>query len=189
MGGHRGLGAAIRAGLSYGVDNDADIIVIFDADCQYYGKDIEKIVAPVLAGTGQVVIGQRNFRKIKTYPFYMRLSQRIGNGLTGFIFGADVQDIASSLRAYRKETAKLLLENLHNPYEEAIESVCFMAEKNIPIAWIPVNIRYPTRPSRLITSKFYFVKYFFTTLADYFFASRKNNQSAACAERNRKVFR
>ena len=173
LGSHRGLGTAIRTGLNYSVDNGADIMVIFDADNQYYGKDIEKIVLPILTKNAPVVVSQRDFRKIKRYPLHMKLSQHLGSRITGFLFRAIVLDVASSLRAYTKETAKLLAENLRNPYEEAVESVCFMAKRRIPITWVPVDIRYPTRPSRLITSKFYFVRYFFTTLGKYLFPGRK----------------
>ena len=103
----------------------------------------------------------------------MKLSQRIGSGIVGLIFRADVRDIASSLRAYNRETAKLLAANLQNSYEEALESICLVAKNKVNIEWVPVDIRYPTRPSRLITNKFYFVKYFFTTVGKYFLRGRK----------------
>lgn len=173
LGSHRGLGAAIKTGLNYGLKNRADIIVIFDADRQYYGADIEKITFPVLSGKSEAAIGKRDFRKIKNYPLYMRLSQTIGSGIAGFVCKTNVADIASSLRAYSRTAAQIIAENLSGDYEEAIESIYIMAKNKINIEWIPVNIRYPTRPSRLITSKPYFVKYFFKATADYFLLRKK----------------
>jgi glycosyltransferase involved in cell wall biosynthesis len=176
LGGHLGLGAALQTGLKYGINTGADIIVIFDADSQYYGKDIEKIIAPILTENKPAVIGRRNFRKTKGYPLYMKISQKTGSLIAGLLFSSVIKDITSGFRAYTRETAEALAEGFRDPYEEAIESICFMARKKIPITWILIDIRYPTRPSRLIANKLYFAKYFFSTLGKYFFLRLKSSR-------------
>ena len=56
---NRGLAAAFQAGLDASLKLGADIVVNTDADNQYYGGDIPKLVAPILAGDADMVIGDR----------------------------------------------------------------------------------------------------------------------------------
>ena len=56
---NRGLARAFVAGIDAGVRLGADIIVNTDADNQYRGSDIALLVAPILAGRAELVIGDR----------------------------------------------------------------------------------------------------------------------------------
>ena len=56
---NRGLAKGFMAGLDACLRNGADIIVNTDADNQYEGADIEKIVRPILEGKSDIVIGAR----------------------------------------------------------------------------------------------------------------------------------
>src|ERR1051326_1082194 len=59
---HRGLSSAFVAGIDAALRLGADIIVNTDADNQYAGADIAKLVAPIARGTAEVVIGDREVR-------------------------------------------------------------------------------------------------------------------------------
>src|ERR1700749_4255795 len=56
---NKGLAAAFQAGLDAGLKLGADVIVNTDADNQYSGSDIPKLVAPILRGEADMVIGDR----------------------------------------------------------------------------------------------------------------------------------
>src|SRR5437899_1398617 len=56
---HRGLSSAFVAGVDAALRLGADIIVNTDADNQYSGADIPKLVAPIVRGSAEVVIGDR----------------------------------------------------------------------------------------------------------------------------------
>src|SRR3546814_10148797 len=56
---NRGLAAAFRSGVDAALAAGADIIVNTDADGQYVGEDIARIVAPILDGRADIVVGDR----------------------------------------------------------------------------------------------------------------------------------
>ena len=56
---HKGLAAAFQAGLDAGLKLGADVIVNTDADNQYEGADVPKLVAPILRGEADMVVGDR----------------------------------------------------------------------------------------------------------------------------------
>src|SRR5947209_16888888 len=53
---HKGLAAAFQAGLDAGLKLGADVIVNTDADNQYEGSDIPRLVAPIIAGRADMVV-------------------------------------------------------------------------------------------------------------------------------------
>ena len=56
---NKGLAKGFMAGLDACLRNGADIIVNTDADNQYSGQDIEKLVRPIIEGRADIVIGDR----------------------------------------------------------------------------------------------------------------------------------
>lgn len=64
---NRGLAKGFMAGLDACLRNGADIIVNTDADNQYEGADIEKLVRPILEGKSDIVIGARPIDAIEEF--------------------------------------------------------------------------------------------------------------------------
>src|SRR3989344_4789918 len=56
---NRGQGAALQTGINFALTQSADIIVTFDADGQHDPVEIEKLIAPLLLGQTEVVLGSR----------------------------------------------------------------------------------------------------------------------------------
>ena len=54
-----GLAAGFQAGLDASLKLGADVIVNTDADNQYDGRDVATLVAPILAGDADMVVGDR----------------------------------------------------------------------------------------------------------------------------------
>src|SRR5688572_22122289 len=65
---HHGLGVAHRIGLNRALSIGADLIVNYDADLQYKGEYIDDLIAPIIGGGADVVIGNRSFESIPGYP-------------------------------------------------------------------------------------------------------------------------
>jgi glycosyltransferase involved in cell wall biosynthesis len=57
---NKGLAAAFQAGLDAALKLGADIVVNTDADNQYYAADIPKLIAPIVAGEADMVVGAIN---------------------------------------------------------------------------------------------------------------------------------
>lgn len=104
---NRGVGAATKTGLTYAIDQSADVIVTFDADGQHQGSDIAKVVAPIITKKADLVIGSRllKFQKMPTDRF---LINWLANFATLFLFGIFSTDSQSGLRAFSKKAASLI---------------------------------------------------------------------------------
>lgn len=166
---HCGLGAAHRKGLGYSLSIGADIIVNYDADLQYRGGEIEGLVQPILEKRADAVIGDRQVRKIRGYPFWKFGTQTFWNKLITILFHAKIRDATSGFRAYSKETAELLLKYLQDDYTYSAESIYILAKKKMRIVFVPITIRPTPRKSRLITNKLYYTIRFAATLFKYLF--------------------
>src|SRR5918998_2828843 len=76
---NKGLAYAFQAGIDAALKLGADVVVNTDADHQYRGEDIPKLVAPILAGKADLVVGDRNVLAIEHFSFVKKRLQRIGS--------------------------------------------------------------------------------------------------------------
>jgi glycosyltransferase involved in cell wall biosynthesis len=56
---NQGLGAAVRAGLAWGVERRAAAVAFLDADGEYAPEELADLVAPIIEGRADYVIGSR----------------------------------------------------------------------------------------------------------------------------------
>src|SRR3954453_16520749 len=74
---NKGLAAAFQAGLDACLKLGADVIVNTDADNQYHGGDIPKLVAPILHGDADMVIGDREVQRLEHFSPLKKRLQRL----------------------------------------------------------------------------------------------------------------
>src|SRR6476661_1897862 len=103
---HRGLAAAFSAGLDEALGMGADVIVNFDADLQYDPADIPALVAPILAGSADLVVGDRGPGRLAHFSPIKRLLQRLGSWMVRQASGLNVHDATSGMRAFTREAAR-----------------------------------------------------------------------------------
>jgi glycosyltransferase involved in cell wall biosynthesis len=162
---HAGLGAAHKEGLRYALaEINPDIIVNFDADLQYFGDDIARLIDPIRAGCADVVIGDRRVHRIKGYPKYKIFTQHFWNLVVSISVRRRIKDATSGFRAYSRDTARWLQAHLSESYTYSAESLFLLAKHRARIAFVPISTRTTHRPSRLITSKLYYTRYVFALL-------------------------
>jgi len=144
---HRGLSAAFRAGIDAALRLGADIIVNTDADNQYAAADIPKLIAPILKGTAEVVIGDREVAKSPHMSPLKRSLQRFGSWTVGLASGLRVGDVTSGFRAFSRDAAMQI--NVFNPFTYTLETIIQSGARNLGVQSVPVRTNAPTRPSRL----------------------------------------
>jgi glycosyltransferase involved in cell wall biosynthesis len=152
----KGLAAAFAAGIDAALRLGADIIVNTDADNQYAGRDIARLVEPLLAGTADIVIGDRNIRVLRHMSWHKKLLQRVGSWVVRQVSGTTVPDTTSGFRAYTREAA--LRMTIVSDFSYTLESIIQAGKKRMAIAHIEVGTNPQTRPSRLFDSVFSYVK-------------------------------
>ncbi|HVE72282.1 MAG TPA: glycosyltransferase family 2 protein [Thermoanaerobaculia bacterium] len=144
---HRGLSAAFVAGIDAALRLGADVIVNTDADNQYAGADIARLVAPIAKGSAEVVIGDREVAKSPHMSGVKRVLQRVGSWTVGKASGLSVADVTSGFRAFSREAAMQI--NVFNPFTYTLETVIQAGNRNLGVQSVTVRTNAPTRPSRL----------------------------------------
>jgi glycosyltransferase involved in cell wall biosynthesis len=148
--GNQGLARAFLAGLDAAVRLGADVIVNTDADNQYMAADIPTLIAPILAGDADVVIGSRPIDEITSFSPAKKFLQKVGSAVVRFVSKTDIPDAPSGFRAMSREAA--LRFNVFNDYTYTLETIIQAGQKSIAITSVPVRVNRALRPSRLVKS-------------------------------------
>lgn len=145
---HRGLAKAFAAGIEYGLDQGADIIVNTDGDNQYKGEDIPKLIMPIIRGEADVVIGTRQIEKVPHFSFFKKKMQKLGSGIIRKLSKTPVEDATSGFRAFSKDAAMRI--NPLTEYSYTIESLIQLGNEKVKIVSVPIQVNQKLRESRLI---------------------------------------
>jgi glycosyltransferase involved in cell wall biosynthesis len=145
-----GLARAFMTGLDTAIQLGADIIVNTDADNQYVGADIALLVAPIVAGEAELVIGDRGVGEVEHFSPLKRLLQRLGSWVISQAAGMKVPDATSGFRALTREAALHTL--VISSYSYTLETLIQAGAQRRSIRYVPVRTNLPTRPSRLMNN-------------------------------------
>lgn len=145
---HVGLAGAYAAGLNEALQRNADIILNTDADNQYDAGDIPKLLAPILQGTAEVVIGDRGVGTALNFSPIKRRLQILGSQVVSGAAGLDIPDATSGFRAITREAALKTL--VLSRYSYTLETLIQAGNQRTRVTSIPIRTNPPTRPSRLM---------------------------------------
>ena len=150
LGGNRGLAVAWSAGMEAALAQGADIIVNTDGDNQYVGRDVAKLVEPILRGEAQMVIGARPIEQIDHFSWLKKRLQRVGSWVVTKFAGVHVPDATSGFRAYSRDAALWL--TLTSDFTHTVETIIRAARRGLAIRSVPIEVNAKSRDSRLIRS-------------------------------------
>lgn len=153
---NKGLAKGFMAGLDACLRNGADIIVNTDADNQYCGEDIEKLVRPILNGESDIVIGERPIDKTEHFSPLKKRLQHFGSWVVRKASKTDIPDAPSGFRAYSREAAMRM--NVINEYTYTLETIVQAGRNKMACTSVPIRTNGELRPSRLFSSMFGYVK-------------------------------
>ena len=138
-----GIDASLKAG--------ADFIVNTDADNQYAAHEIPRLLAPLLSGEADIVIGDRNIAELQHMSWRKRQLQQLGSWVVRQVSNTSVPDTTSGFRAYTREAA--LRMTIVSEFSYTLESIIQAGKKRMAIAHVPVETNPRTRESRLFDSR------------------------------------
>ncbi len=153
---NKGLAKGFMAGIDACLRNGADIIVNTDADNQYCGADIEKLVRPILERKADIVIGERPIDETKHFSPLKKKLQHFGSYVVRKASDTEIPDAPSGFRAFSREAAMHL--NVMNNYTYTLETIVQAGRTNIAIDSVPIRTNGELRKSRLFHSMFGYVK-------------------------------
>lgn len=131
-------------GINKSLEYGADIIVNIDGDYQYSGKDIPKLIEPILSKRADMVIGEREINK---FSLGKRILQKVGSFVVRTVSKAKVPDAPSGFRAYTREMAMKL--NVYNQFTYTLETIIQAGTNKDKIETVKIHSYPDTRKSRL----------------------------------------
>jgi glycosyltransferase involved in cell wall biosynthesis len=153
---NKGLAAGFQAGLDASLKLGADIVVNTDADNQYSAADIPKLIAPILVGDADMVVGDRQVENIEHFsPLKVRL-QQLGSAVVRRASGTEIPDTTSGFRAYNREAAIQL--QVVSKFTYTLESIIQAGKMLVATAHTPIRTNPKTRESRLFPSMWSYVR-------------------------------
>ncbi|HEX6457989.1 MAG TPA: glycosyltransferase family 2 protein [Thermoleophilaceae bacterium] len=153
---NKGLAAAFQAGLDASLKLGADIIVNTDADNQYNAADIPKLIAPIIAGNADMVVGARPIENIEHFSPIKKRLQRIGSAVVRRASQTQVEDTTSGFRAYNREAA--LQVTVVSKFTYTLETIIQAGKMTVAIDHVPIATNPKTRESRLFPSMWAYVR-------------------------------
>ncbi|HTX31632.1 MAG TPA: glycosyltransferase family 2 protein [Solirubrobacteraceae bacterium] len=153
---NKGLAAAFQAGLDAGLKLGADVIVNTDADNQYEGSDIPKLVAPIVAGAADMVVGDRQIDQIEHFSGPKKVLQRLGSWVVRQASSTHIPDTTSGFRAYNREAA--LQVQAVSRFTYTLETIIQAGKLLVAVDHVPIRTNPKTRESRLFPSTTAYVR-------------------------------
>jgi glycosyltransferase involved in cell wall biosynthesis len=154
---HKGLAAAFQAGLDASLKLGADVIVNTDADNQYEGADIPKLVAPILRGEADMVVGDRQVTTIEHFSPGKKLLQRLGSWVVRQASSTHIPDTTSGFRAYNREAA-LSMQAVSSQFTYTLETIIQAGKLMVAVDHVAIRTNEKTRESRLFPSTAAYVR-------------------------------
>jgi hypothetical protein len=151
----KGLAAGFMAGLDASLRLGADIIVNTDADNQYPAHELPRLIAPILSGEADMVVGDRGVQDVAHFSWTKRRLQRAGSWVVRKVSGTAVVDATSGFRALTRDAALRI--NIVSEFTYTLESIIQAGKKRMAVVHVPIESR-QTRPSRLFSSTWEYVK-------------------------------
>jgi len=153
---NKGLANGFQAGLDACLKLGADVIVNTDADNQYYGGDIAKLVAPIVAGDADMVVGDRQVMTIEHFSPLKKSLQRFGSWVVRQASDTTVPDTTSGFRAYNREAALAL--QVVSKFTYTLETIIQAGKMTVAVDHVPIRTNEKTRESRLFPSMWSYVR-------------------------------
>lgn len=147
---NQGLARAFISGLDACLQVGATVIVNTDADNQYNADDIPALVAPIVEGRADIVVGARPIETIAHFSLTKKLLQKMGSWVVRVASNTNLPDAPSGFRAMSRSAAQRM--TVFSDYTYTLETIIQAGQKNMAITSIPIRVNEDLRPSRLAKS-------------------------------------
>jgi glycosyltransferase involved in cell wall biosynthesis len=153
---NKGLAMAFQAGLDAALKLGADVIVNTDADNQYYGPDVVRLVEPIIRGEADMVVGDREVMSIEHFSPLKKLLQRLGSGVVRAASQTNVPDTTSGFRAYNREAAIQMV--VVSKFTYTLETIILAGKMLVATDHVAIRTNPQLRESRLFPSMWSYVR-------------------------------
>ena len=167
-----GIGGAVQTGYMYAVEHGFDVAVQIDGDGQHDPSELPKLLAPLVEGDVDIVIGSR-FAERRGYraPFARRLGMHVFSGLLTVIARQRLTDTSSAFRACNRRSLKLFAREYPHGFLETVEATVLAAKHGLRVKEVPVHMRareHGTSSLTIVLSLVYAAKVFVAVFVSFF---------------------
>lgn len=145
-----GKGAAIKTGLKSAIQDDYDLMILLDGDCQHDPRCIP-ILLDGMDGV-DLLIGSRF---LNMSPQNMPLQRRLSNGITTrlirFVTGYHITDSQCGFRVISRKAAPFFVDIPYNDYVYESEVLCRASENDLVVSERPIQCIYGNEKSYVRT--------------------------------------
>ncbi len=146
---NRGVGAAIRTGINYGIENGYDICTVLSSDDQHEPKELSRVVTPVVNDDYDFIQGSRRLkdgRVVNDQPF-RKITTKLYSLLLSFLVGRRITDATNGFRAFRLSIFEYPDININQEWLDRYELEPYILfksikNKNIRFTEVPITIYY-----------------------------------------------
>ena len=153
---NKGLATAFQAGLDACLKLGADVVVNTDADNQYDAADIPRLLAPILEGRADMVVGDREVANIEHFSWLKIRLQHLGSAVVRRASETSVPDTTSGFRAYNREAALQMA--TVSKFTYTLETIIQAGTMLVAVDHVPTRTNPKTRESRLFPSMWAYVR-------------------------------
>jgi glycosyltransferase involved in cell wall biosynthesis len=152
LGTNRGLAFAFYEGINHCLENGADIVVNTDGDNQYQGRDIGRLIAPILDHQADMVVGARPIKTHTEFSPLKKLLQLLGSWTIRVVSKTKVKDASSGFRALSAKACRRIF--IYSRFSYTMETLIQAGNSNLRVASVDINVNPTTRKSRLFKNIF-----------------------------------
>jgi dolichol-phosphate mannosyltransferase len=158
-GSNRGVGAAIRSGIDYAINNGYDIVVVVSGGGKTPPEQIPRLLEPIINGRAEFAQGSRYKEggEFLRMPFSRRLGTRGYTFLFSFFCRHRVSDASSGFRAIRVSLFEDKRINLWQEWLDRYELEPYLLFKALrlghKVVEVPVTIEYPKQADGISYTK------------------------------------
>jgi glycosyltransferase involved in cell wall biosynthesis len=150
LGSNHGLARAFSKGVEKAIELGADVVVNTDADNQYRGEDIARLLPPILENRADIVVGCRPIVDHPEFGALKKLLQLMGSGTLRWLSKTTVRDAASGFRAFSRDACLRLF--IYSRFSYCMESLIQAGNMGLRVASADIRVNPKTRESRLFGS-------------------------------------
>jgi glycosyltransferase involved in cell wall biosynthesis len=149
-----GIGGGVQTGFIYALRNGYDIAVQIDGDGQHDPGQIDLVIAPIVAGDADCVIGSRYIPEQRDpgyrTPFARRMGMHFSTSLLHLASGLTVHDTTSGFRALNRKAFHYFSTQYPVDHPEA-EALLMLHQAGYRIQEVPVRMRHRVGGQSLFT--------------------------------------
>ena len=132
-----GKGKAIRTGIAVAT---GEIILIQDADLEYFIEDYPKLLEPIIKGQAQIVYGSRFKGQIQNMRWTNWLANKILALTANLLYGVNISDEATAYKAFKSKVLKSVSLKCQR-FEFCPEVTAKLAKRGYKIYEVPIKYR------------------------------------------------